>query len=125
MMLGRGQYGGARILDEKSALNMARANNVAGRLWGLGWGIRTNAVPNHPDWQVLGHLGYTGTSVRFSPDLDLLFLFLSNRVHPEDPGSLKAIVSAIRRVWDATVESVVSDDATEREPDASSRYPGP
>ena len=78
-------------------------------------------MPNHPDWQVLGHLGYTGTSVRFSPDLDLFFVFLSNRVHPKDSGSLNAIVSAIRRVWDTTSESVESANATEHEFDESSR----
>jgi hypothetical protein len=44
--------------------------------------------------------------VRFSPDLDLLFIFLSNRVHPKDPGSLGAIVEAVRRVWDVTVEAI-------------------
>ena len=48
MMLGRGQYGGARILDEDTVTKMLRPNDVAGRLWGLGWGIRTEAVPNHP-----------------------------------------------------------------------------
>ena len=121
MMLGRGEYGGARILGEDTVTRMLRPNDVAGRLWGLGWGIRTEAVPNHPDWQVLGHLGYTGTSVRFSPDLDLFVVFLSNRVHPKDPGSLNAIVSAIRRVWDTTAESVASADATEHELDESSR----
>lgn len=116
MMLRRGDYCGVRILNEDTVRRMLRPNDVAGRLWGLGWGIRTEAVPNHPDWQVLGHLGYTGTSVRFSPDLDLFVVFLSNRVHPKDPGSLKAIASAIRRVWETTIESVAPADATSHEP---------
>ena len=109
MMLGRGQYATVRILREETVARMIQPNDVAGRLWGLGWGVRTAAVPNRPDLPVLGHLGYTGTAVRFSPELDLFFVFLSNRVHPKDPGSLGAIVSAIRRVWDVTVESVTVD----------------
>lgn len=114
MMLEGGQHAGVRILEERTVGRMLRPNDVAGRLWALGWGIRTNAVPSHPAWPVLGHLGYTGTSVRLSPDLDLFFVFLSNRVHPKDPGSLSAIVSAVGRVWDATVESVESGDAAKQ-----------
>jgi len=106
MMLGRGRYAGVRLLREEAVAAMLRPNDVAGRLWGLGWGVRTNAVPGRPDLPVFGHLGYTGTSVRFSPELDLLFVFLSNRVHPKDPGSLDAIASAVRRVWDVAVEAV-------------------
>lgn len=108
MMLGRGQYSGVRVLREETVARMLHPNDVAGRLWGLGWGVRTNAVPGQPDLPVLGHLGYTGTAVRFSPELDLFFVFLSNRVHPEDPGSLGAIASAVRRVWHVVVEAAVS-----------------
>lgn len=107
MMLGRGRYAGVRVLGEDTVAIMIRPNDVAGRMWGLGWGVRTNAVPSHPDWPVLGHLGHTGTSIRFSPELDLFFVFLSNRVHPKDPGSLAAIVSTIRRAWETTIEAVV------------------
>ncbi len=121
MMLGRGQYAGVRVLREGTVSRMLQPNDVAGRLWGLGWGIRTEAVPDHPDWQVLGHLGYTGTSVRFSPDLDLFVVFLSNRVHPKDPGSLTPIVASIRRVWETTVASVQPLDASEQAINKSSR----
>jgi len=111
MMLGRGRYATVRVLSEETVARMIHPNDVAGRLWGLGWGVRTRAVPNHPDLPVLGHLGYTGTSMRFSPELDLLFVFLSNRVHPEDPGSLAPISSAVRRVWDLAVAAVRSPTA--------------
>ena len=102
-----------RLLREETVDAMLRPNDVAGRQWGLGWGVRTKAVPGRPDLPVFGHLGYTGTSVRFSPELDLLFVFLSNRVHPKDPGSLRAIVSAIRRVWDVAVEAVDRPEGAE------------
>ena len=107
MMLGRGQYAGVRVLAEDTVDLMIRPNDVAGRQWGLGWGVRTDAVPSHPQWPVLGHLGYTGTSMRFSPELDLFFVFLSNRVHPKDPSSLTAIVSTVRRAWETTIAAVM------------------
>jgi CubicO group peptidase (beta-lactamase class C family) len=106
MMLGRGQYAGVRVLRPETVARMIYPHDVAGRPWGLGWGVRTNVIPRDPDLPVLGHLGYTGTSVRFSPELDLFFIFLSNRLHPNDPGSLTAIVSAIRRLWELTVDAV-------------------
>lgn len=106
MMLNQGQYGGVRIMEKQTMKRMIRPNDVAGRFWGLGWGIRTGAIPEHPQWQVVGHLGYTGTSVRFSPDLDLFVVFLSNRLHPEDPGSLDGIASAVHQVWAKTIEAV-------------------
>jgi CubicO group peptidase (beta-lactamase class C family) len=112
MMLGRGRYASVRILREDTVARMIEPNDVAGRFWGLGWGVRTAAVPDRPETPVLGHLGYTGTSVRFSPDLDLLFIFLSNRVHPKDPGSLGAIVKAVRRVWEVTVEAITPAEAS-------------
>ena len=45
MMLGRGEYGGARILDEDAVMRMIRPNDVAGRLWGLAWDM--GIVVNH------------------------------------------------------------------------------
>ncbi len=38
-----------------------------------------------------GHLGFTGTCVWADPESDLIFVFLSNRIHPNDNGVFKTL----------------------------------
>jgi len=47
-------------------------------LRGLAWVIYSNA----PKKRIVGHSGFTGTSVMLSPDTGAWFVLLSNRIHP-------------------------------------------
>jgi len=93
MYLQKGFYGGRRYLSEKTVNEFTRIQfpeNENRR--GLGFdkplidnhkNVLANAYPAvDASKNSFGHSGYTGTFAWADPDYQLLFLFMSNRVHP-------------------------------------------
>ncbi len=98
MMLGRGTYGGVRVLRSESVEEMTRPRAVSAGLRGLGWGIRTGYSTNRGDGyspQAFGHGGFTGTAMWIDPELDLFVIFLSNRLHPHGKGEANRLAGRI------------------------------
>lgn len=87
MMLNRGTYGGRRYLKPQTVdLFTAKQSAVSRR--GLGfdrWDPDTaKAYPSKlASPETFGHTGYTGISVWADPKYKLIYIFLSNRVHPQ------------------------------------------
>ena len=87
MMLNRGTYGGRRYLKPQTVdLFTAKQSAVSRR--GLGfdrWDSDTaKAYPSKlASPETFGHTGYTGISVWADPKYKLIYIFLSNRVHPQ------------------------------------------
>jgi CubicO group peptidase (beta-lactamase class C family) len=65
----------------------------------LGWDIYSPYASNNGDLfgsNTFGHTGYTGTSLIIDPDTNTAVILLTNRVHPDDKGSvvrLRALVA--------------------------------
>jgi CubicO group peptidase (beta-lactamase class C family) len=65
----------------------------------LGWDIYSPYASNNGDifgLNTYGHTGYTGTSLIIDPDTKTAIILLTNRVHPDDKGSvvrLRALVA--------------------------------
>lgn len=86
-VLGDGETDGERVLSKRAVRTMTRPwtpDLDADR--GLGWDRRelfgeTERGAPH-DRNAFGHTGFTGTSLWFSPRLDLAVVALTNRVHP-------------------------------------------
>lgn len=83
MYLNDGSYGGKQYLSKEvlDALNLRYFKN---NRRGLGWdklGKKGTASKLASD-QSFGHTGFTGTMVWADPEEDLIFVFLSNRIHP-------------------------------------------
>jgi len=83
MLLNGGNYGGEQLLEEET-IRLFTQRHLGHR--GLGFDkpplrgrypIASTASPNS-----YGHTGFTGTCVWADPDEDLVFVFLSNRIHP-------------------------------------------
>jgi len=56
--------------------------------------------------RTFGHSGFTGTCVWVDPDSELIYVFLSNRVHP-DADNYKLIKSNVRTIiHDVIYESI-------------------
>lgn len=99
-----GEYKGRRILSEAAVEAMcavpSEIDPSVGRA--LGWdvysshaGIRGDLMSRH---HCICHTGYTGTSIVMDLDEKLAVILLTNRVHPEDTGSLtrtRALVANI------------------------------
>lgn len=82
MLLNGGTYGTKRYLSEKIIKLFTTTNEETGR--GLGfdkWGQKNIVAPSASP-NTYGHTGFTGCCVWVDPDSKLVFVFLSNRVHP-------------------------------------------
>jgi CubicO group peptidase (beta-lactamase class C family) len=106
MMLGRGEYGGVRILRPETWQEMTKPREVPARkdgrktsgLRALGWDMQTGFSSNrgaNMSPAAFGHGGFTGTALWMDPTNDLFVVFLSNRVHPNGKGSVNPLAGRI------------------------------
>lgn len=83
MLLNNGEYGGERYLQDSTVEKFTQ--RVRGHR-GLGFDKpprNTNyLVAESASLSTYGHTGFTGTCVWVDPEHDLVFVFLSNRIHP-------------------------------------------
>ncbi|TWT75216.1 exo-beta-N-acetylmuramidase NamZ domain-containing protein [Allorhodopirellula solitaria] len=105
MMLGNGSAdtadGEARVLSPATVSKMTAAYRVSSGIRGLGWDKQTAYSSNRGDLlssSAFGHGGFTGTVLWIDPELDLFFVFLSNRVHPDGRGSVNHLAGKILNV---------------------------
>jgi uncharacterized protein YbbC (DUF1343 family)/CubicO group peptidase (beta-lactamase class C family) len=98
MMLGRGQYGGVRVLAAETVDQMTESRRVPGGLRGLGWDMRSGLSSNRGKGfspRAFGHGGFTGTVLWIDPQYELFVIFLSNRLHPDGKGAVNPLAARI------------------------------
>ncbi|MEM6690764.1 MAG: exo-beta-N-acetylmuramidase NamZ domain-containing protein [Planctomycetota bacterium] len=108
MMLQRGSYNGKQILNPQTARLMTTDYPVSSGIRGLGWDKRTGFSSNRGEVLTdlaFGHGGFTGTVLWIDPGLDLFYLFLSNRVHPDGKGSVNHLAGRIGTVIASSIRS--------------------
>ncbi len=105
MMLGLGSLDRGddrvRILSPQTVRTMTAPYRVSYGTRGLGWDHQSAYSINRGDLlsaSAYGHGGFTGTVLWIDPELDLFFLFLSNRVHPNGNGSVNGLAGQILNV---------------------------
>jgi beta-N-acetylhexosaminidase len=86
LFLNKGSYGGLRFFDEKTTAEFTKQQFVGNRR-GAGFD-RPNAsgggtCDKLASLQSFGHSGFTGTLAWADPKDKVIFVFLSNRVHPD------------------------------------------
>ena len=95
---------------------MTRAYSVDGNLRGLGWDKLSSLSSNRGNQltaEAFGHGGFTGTVLWIDPGLDLFFVFLSNRLHPDGQGSVNALAGRIASAAAAAITDSASSSAAE------------
>jgi uncharacterized protein YbbC (DUF1343 family)/CubicO group peptidase (beta-lactamase class C family) len=114
MMLNGGKFGETKIFTPQTVALMTRANRVSSGVRGLGWDKKTGYSINKGDLlteSAFGHGGFTGTVLWIDPELDLFFIFLSNRVHPDGKGLVNPLAGKL-----ATIAASAIVDAPSRRP---------
>ena len=112
MNLQDGYYGGTRYLQPGTVERFStRQFNDSRRA--LGWDkpeYLRNGGPTAAEasFSSYGHLGFTGTSVWVDPQYDLVYVFLSNRVHP-DARNTKLLTEGIRTKIQSVVYRAMED----------------
>ena len=90
MYLNGGTYGGERFIEEKAIQEFTRCQFPKNKNR-RGLGFDKPLLEYHPENSSVakdaspssyGHSGYTGTFVWVDPEHELIYIFLSNRVHP-------------------------------------------
>lgn len=117
MNMNGGKYGGQEYF-KKSTLGLFTDRHFKNNRRGLGWDkpLRSGNGPTSDlcSYNTFGHTGFTGTAMWADPDYDLIFVFLSNRIHP-DVNNRALIKQNIRtRIQDIVYESIFINDANSR-----------
>ncbi len=117
MFLNRGTYGGKAYLRPRTVdfFTAARHGNHRGLGFDKPYPGRQSALAKSASPRSYGHTGFTGTCAWVDPDHDLVYIFLSNRIHP-DRSNFKLIQLQVRErihqvIYDAldTHEKVIPD----------------
>lgn len=112
MNLQDGQYGGVRFLQPGTVRRFSTRQFNDNRR-GLGWDkpeyIREGG-PTAPEasYDSFGHLGFTGTAVWVDPQYDLVYIFLSNRIHPSVRNT-KLLTEGVRTKIQSVVYRAMED----------------
>ena len=84
MLLNGGSYGGKEFLKPETIRKFT--SQQAGSLRGLGFDVQTlsgtRSCSTKASASTFGHTGFTGTCVWVDPETELIYIFLSNRIHP-------------------------------------------
>lgn len=99
MLLNKGSYGGIKYLDQSTVEYFTKAHFPNNRR-GLGFDKPTGEENIGPtsisaSSKSFGHSGFTGTLAWADPENNLVYIFLSNRVHP-DANNKKLITDNVR-----------------------------
>lgn len=106
-LLNGGEWNGKRILSPlgiQKMISIPQHVSQFGRT--LGWDIFSPYASNNGDLlssSTFGHTGYTGTSITIDPENKIGIILLTNRVHPEDKGSVNRLRGLIANCIAASV----------------------
>jgi CubicO group peptidase (beta-lactamase class C family) len=112
MLLNGGKYGGLRFVDSVTVAGFTSLQ-VPGNRRGLGFDKPEpdTSVPGPcselASSESYGHSGFTGTFVWIDPKYELVYIFLSNRVHPHAYNKKLLDMSVRRKVQTIIYESIV------------------
>lgn len=90
MLLNGGELNGERIFTEQTVAKFTEKSRFNYRAFGFdrlqgGW---SNVIRNGAGESTFGHLGFSGTSVWADPENNLVYVLLTNRVHPDGKNEL-------------------------------------
>lgn len=101
-LLNKGSVNGKRILGPLTVKTMTTIPpelSIYGRA--LGWDVLSDYSSNQGNLlspTTYGHTGYTGTSIVIDPENEIAIILLTNRVHPNDRGSVKRLRATVANV---------------------------
>ncbi len=121
MLLNGGRIGRARILKAATVDKMTTPQSPPGErtLRGLGWDIGSPLSSNRdelPPVGSYGHLGYTGTALWLDPVSKVYVIVLTNRVHPDGKGDVKALRADIKTLVSDAIGPVSLEQIMSRQP---------
>ncbi len=115
MLLNKGAYGGRQYLKSATISEFTRSHFAEkGNRRGLLFDkpepddSKPNPVSRSASPQTFGHQGFTGTCVWADPENDLIFIFLSNRVHPDARNNKLATMNLRTDLQQVVYDAIIS-----------------
>ncbi|MCT4645658.1 MAG: beta-lactamase family protein, partial [Carboxylicivirga sp.] len=112
MMLNEGTYGGQRFVNQKT-IGYFTQHNQYGNRRGLGVdkpelepGENSHVSLKASDAS-FGHTGFTGTMMWIDPEHELVYIFLSNRIHPNSYNKKLLEMNVRTRIQDVIYNSII------------------
>ncbi|MEM6966699.1 MAG: serine hydrolase [Bacteroidota bacterium] len=110
MLLNGGTYGDMKYLKSATIQKFTSANY--GNYRGLGFVVKgrrsANSLSSDASSKTFGHTGFTGTCIWVDPDSELIYVFLSNRIHPKKSNTRLYRSKIRRRVHDVIYDALDS-----------------
>ena len=111
MLANDGEYGGKRILKESTVHLFTKKQTKTNR---RGFGFdkpetdpkKASPVSKSVSPLAFGHTGFTGTCAWVDPKYNLVYVFLSNRVHPSSENKKLVEMNVRTRIQDVIYESI-------------------
>lgn len=108
MMLNGGTYGEQKFLKPKTIEQFTTARY--GNHRGLGFVVKgrrgSNSLSSSASKKTFGHTGFSGTCVWADPENELIFIFLSNRIHPKKTNTKLFRNQVRRRIHDVIYDAL-------------------
>jgi CubicO group peptidase (beta-lactamase class C family) len=101
MMLAGGHKDDVVVLDAGTLSQMTRPRTIPRGTRTYGWDHRTGYSRNRGESlseAAFGHGGFTGTVMWIDPEKEIVFIFLSNRLHPDGKGTVNGLAGQIATV---------------------------
>lgn len=110
MLLNKGSYGGQQYFKPGTVSLFTSGQSKVSRR-GLGFDRKDpDLSKGYPSFlatpQVFGHTGYTGTAVWVDPAYGLVYIFLSNRVYPDDQSKALLKLNIRGRIQDVIYRAI-------------------
>ncbi len=110
MWLNGGSYGGKQIMSENTVKTFtATRSDKSRRKLGFDGPDTTNPdktpTSKYADPSTYGHIGFTGTCIWVDPKNELIYIFLSNRIHPTRDNSAFSRLNIRPAIMDAVYEA--------------------
>jgi len=112
MLLGKGTRDGVRVMRAETVEQMSKPRDVSRGQRTLGWDSRSPYSRNRGDAfsdAAFGHGGFTGTVMWVDPVKDRVFVFLSNRLHPDGKGTVNGLAGEIATIVGNAVPASADD----------------
>lgn len=106
MILNRGEYGGIKILEDSVVNKFISKQENSHRALGFDMPSENAIISKYASKNSFGHTGFTGCVVWVDPYEELVFIFLSNRVHPKKKNFLINTYKIRQKVHDAIYEAI-------------------
>jgi beta-N-acetylhexosaminidase len=111
LWLNEGSYAGAHYFKPET-IHLFTMKQYEKSRRGLGWDKRdfineaVSSTSKYSSVNTFGHTGFTGTCLWIDPDYDLVYVFLSNRVHPDMTNNKLLSMNIRTRIHDVIYESI-------------------